>query len=766
MGKISFEQKYNIDNNMIHFSELYKAKDIDVYFPLDGVYAFDSESCFTTPNTKIVNGEEIKIEPFLRVKSGLKDKLIPNPEFNTDVKVYAWFIANTKSDKVIYGEDLKDFIPTMVDIIKRQKVNITQYTKSIKAKFFIHNLKWDLEFLKYTLLEECGYNYWVRPLIKSGTKINTLAVQPKGTISIVESNNEVYSARVVADEPYKVGNKHYNIELTFIDSFKILAMSLDSIAKDVIDIEPMYYKMSEEYDYDTHRPKGYQLSDFEKAYGYNDVYILKEFINQFYSKANTEQYTASGIAFEDYLKRVYKKDNLKDNYAEFIKDYPDLTNNPLISKAIDASYNGGWTQANKKYLNIDLEFENGVVAIDFNSSYPSVVLNNVLPYGEPRLCKREVSKEECTKKGYQLRLFKVCFDGFKNKGEGDTIGHIKNTADNIIYKNDKSSKYLDTNFIDGVPVGSSNPSDGYSYSKYYWDFELENILKYVDFYIKETDDSLGIPLLTGEVIKGYHISETVLFKGKVGHFAEAVKYWTDVKIKAKKEGNKALYHFAKLMLNSFTGKMASDSKRKRRELVLDGDGTMHFRDIKDKEGNVSCYNESKKYYKAFTSAITAYARCNLRDTMYEIGYDNILYFDTDSLYTTLTAEEVKAKLGDKLHPTDLGKLDIETEYIRFKTLGAKKYIVLGRKYREKTKKGKNGYQYYDKKAKKYLPHPYDTICKCSGLPKDVANTIEFEDFELNKTFRGKKTKVAVKGGYALLEGDFTLTDLATYSTNA
>lgn len=763
MSKISIEQKYNIDNNMVHFSELYKAKDIEVYFPLDGVYAFDSESCFTTPNTKVVDGKEIKIEPFLRVKGGLKDKLIPNPEFNTDVKVYAWFIANTKSDKVIYGEDLKDFIPTMVDIIKRQKVEITQYTKAIKVKFFIHNLKWDLEFLKYTLLEECGYSYWVRPLIKSGTKINTLAVQPKGTISIVESANTVYSAKIVADEPYKVGNKQYNIELNFLDSFKILSKSLGTIAEEVIDIDPMYYKMSEEYDYDTHRPNGYQLSDFEKAYGYNDVYILKEFINQFYSKANTEQYTASGIAFDDYLKRVYKKDKLEDNYAEFLKDYPDLTNNVLISKAIDASYNGGWTQANKKYLGLPLEFKNGAVSIDINSSYSSVVVNSMLPYGEPRLCNREVSKEECLKKGYQLRLFKVCFDGFKNKGEGDTIGHIKNTADNIIYNKDANSKYLDTNIIDGVPRGSSNPSNGYSYTKYYWDFELENILKYVDFYIQEMDCSLGLPLPSGEIVKGYHISETVLFKGRIGHFAEAVKYWTYVKIKAKKEGNNALYHFAKLMLNSFTGKMASDSKRKRRELVLDGDGVMHFRDIKDKEGNVSCYNESKKYYKAFTSAITAYARCNLRDTMYEIGYNNVLYFDTDSIYTTLTAEEVKAKLGDRIHPTDLGKWDIELEYRQFKTLGAKKYIVLGRDYKEKTKTTKKGYQYYDKKAKKYLPHPFETKCKCSGLPKSVADTIEFEDFELNKTFRGKKVKTAVKGGYALMEGDFTLTDLITYN---
>lgn len=758
MRKITVEQKYNIDHNLIHCSDIYKLTTLAEDFDINGIFTFDTESCFTTPNTKIVNDEEVAIEPYLEIKGGLKDKLIPNPEFNTEVYSYAWYLANTKGHKVIYGEDLKDFIPTLEYITNKQKVETNQYTKSIKLKVFVHNLKWDLEFLKYILLEEDGYNYWVRPLVKSGTNINNLAVQPKATLNIIENKDTVYSAKIVTKNPYKVGNKGYNIELNFIDSFKILAKSLSSIAEDVIDIDEMYYKM-EDYDYDTHRPKGYHLSDFEKAYGYNDVYILKEFVKQFYLKSNTTQITASGIAIEDYLKRVYKKDTLNDNYKEFLKDFPDLTTNTLIKNAIDNSYGGGWTQANKKYLFKPKKFKNGAVSIDINSSYSSVVKYNLLPYGEPRLCNRNVSKEEMEAKGYQLRLFRVNFDGFKNKAEDDKIGHIKNSSDNQL-NGDFNSLYLDTNLIDGQPKGESNPLNGYQYTKYFWDFELESIEKYVDFYIKDTEEMFGIKMLNGKIAKGYTITQTILFKGKIGHFAEAVDYWVNQKIQAKKKGNKALYEYAKLMLNAFTGKMASDSKRKRRDLIKDQDGIWHFKDIKDYNGEISRYSDNKNYYRAFTSAITAYGRCNLRDTMYELGYNNILYFDTDSLYTTLTAEEVKAKIGDKLDPLALGKWDIEKEYTMFKTLGAKKYIILGRDYKEKTKTDKGGHKAYDKKTKKWIPHHYETICKCSGMPKSLADTIEFDDFELDKTYLGKKEQVRTKGGYALMETTFTISNNA------
>ena len=50
------------------------------------------------------------------------------------------------------------------------------------------------------------------------------------------------------------------------------------------------------------------------------------------------------------------------------------------------------------------------------------------------------------------------------------------------------------------------------------------------------------------------------FKAIKGLFTNYVDYWTEQKIKAKKENNGALYTIAKLMLNSLYGKFRIKSK--------------------------------------------------------------------------------------------------------------------------------------------------------------------------------------------------------------
>ena len=76
--------------------------------------------------------------------------------------------------------------------------------------------------------------------------------------------------------------------------------------------------------------------------------------------------------------------------------------------------------------------------------------------------------------------------------------------------------------------------------------------------------------------------------------------------------------------------------------------------------------------------------------------------------------------------------DIEKTYTEFKAIGSKKYIV-------KTTDGK-------------------VICRCAGLPESVRENQTFEDFYIGATFKGKKVKTKLKGGYALIEGEYTLHD--------
>ena len=94
------------------------------------------------------------------------------------------------------------------------------------------------------------------------------------------------------------------------------------------------------------------------------------------------------------------------------------------------------------------------------------------------------------------------------------------------------------------------------------------------------------------------------------------------------------------------------------------------------------YESEQKFYPAFSSCVTAWARVNLRTQLYKLSIDkegnyhnNVIYFDTDSLYTTLPVEIVKERIGDVLDPYILGMWDIEKEYCEFKAIGSKKYII-------------------------------------------------------------------------------------------
>lgn len=771
MSLITTEQKANLEKNMLFYKDL-MLKDtefIKTNFNIDKTFCFDTESCYKRDN----KGIEPKIPKTITHKDGTTSEIkVWNDAFCKEVKVYAWAISTECSDYVVYGNHLDEFFTTLDFIASKQ---ITKKPKgknpTANIKMFAHNLAWDLEFLKYHLIDK-GYLYYVPHYVynKESTK------QPLKTFKITENNNIVYSATIITDNTVEIKTKRSTtkipLHLEILDSYKIMSKSLEDIAKDVIEIKDMYKKMGALYDYESFRSDDHVLTDLELAYLYNDVYILKEFIIQFYNKLNTKQTTASAISFEKFLEVTFKQPTLKENYELFLVFYPDLSKQRYISNFIESSYRGGWTQANKTYVNHKQHVLKGI-SIDINSSYPAVIRYKPLPYGNPSYFDREVTDKELKELGYQLRLLNISFDGFKNKNEDDLIGHIQCGSENAKEFKCSGRDYVHTNIFDGEVVGDKiinvtkckgchNPTAKRRYTMQLWDFELESMLRYMDFYleekIEEVRNSGSIFFPTGTFTKGYEVEETLCFKANIGFFGDAVDEFTKMKVENKKKGNKAMTEFAKLVLNSFYGKLGSNYRRVVRGLELDTEtGLLSFSEVKEE------YESEKKYYHAFASCVTAWARCNLRDTLYTVGYNNVMYWDTDSLYTTLDANTLIEKLGKfdektnpngLLHPTYLGKWDMEKEYIEFKSIGAKKYIYKGRTYKDPSKvEVIDGKEYVDGEE-----HKFKVSCKCAGLPKDVRDKVDFKDFHLGATFLGKKSKCKLVGGYALVEGEFKITD--------
>ena len=702
----------HINENMIHINDFMLLNEglITEMFKVDCLYTLDTESC----------------------------------DNNITAWVYAWGISNTENDFVIYGENLNDIYSVFEKIAKAHNKKYNSKKGEVeKFKIFIHNLTWDFEFLKYSLFE-MGFELYFGN-IKYGYKIGTL--QP-GTFSITENDGDVYSTNIrlhntiTQTSNRKNKNGEYNtkeigIELELIDSMKIVNNKLKDIGNDLIVIDDMFKKLDDDYDYTIIRNKGHELTEKEKMYLYNDVYILKEFLKQFYIPLKTNKTTASAISFEKFLEHTFNQGSSTKNYNAFTKVYPDLTGYLNVYDMIKKSYRGGWTQANPKYINQVLKLVNAV-SIDINSSYPAVIKYKMLPYGEPVYFEGYPDINEVRNIGYDMELLTIAFDGFANNDEDNFIGEIQVKGRNVNEFNKRASEYVHTNIIGGKKegdyitdyklVGSNESTNKRRYTMQIWSFELENMLENMSFYIedKRYNKKIDMWLSNNKLVKGYDVIGTLCFKGSVGTFERAVDYYTNMKIEGKNTKNKCMEQIAKLILNSFYGKMGSNSVRADRCLKMDDNGQLKY------DGVVQSYNTNKKYYTAFASAVTAWARVNLRTTLYKIGYNNVLYFDTDSLYTTITKDEIEKRCGDIINDKDLGKWKVEKHYNEFKAIGAKKYIL--------------------------TTTDNEIVCKCAGLPSDVRETITYEQFNMGASFTGKKQRFAIPGGYVLKEVDFTITD--------
>ena len=173
-------------------------------------------------------------------------------------------------------------------------------------------------------------------------------------------------------------------------------------------------------------------------------------------------------------------------------------------------------------------------------------------------------------------------------------------------------------------------------------------------------------------------------------------------------------------MNSLYGKFAQNNYRVSNVPIYNGDIIEY-----DKKEDVT----ENKYSKAIASRITSYARCVL---IKAINKDptRFIYCDTDSIYIK----------GDYEYdiPVDnkkLGYWKYENSYYMFKGLKAKCYIST-------IKGGKD-----DGKMHSAI----------SGLPKEVQNTITFDNFKNGLTINNAKKQIKrVKGGVIIDSIPFTI----------
>lgn len=376
--------------------------------------------------------------------------------------------------------------------------------------------------------------------------------------------------------------------------------------------------------------------------------------------------TKTGFVRNYCRKACYYEGNHKKNIDKYF-NYRKLMNSLTISsvteyKQLKQAFQGGFTHADALYTN---RIVNNVTSYDFTSSYPSVMIAEKFPMSTGRIVTIK-NKEELNKylKLYCC-LFDVCFFDiesvqFENPISSSKCRNMLNPTINNgrIYRADRVEMTI-------------TEQDFEVYKRFYkW-----RVMKIKNFRIYK---------------KGY--LPTDLIKA-------ILKLYKDKTELKGVDGFENEYMHAKENLNSCYGMAVTDIVRN--NVTYNGDEWK--KEPQDEAETIQKYNESKKrfLFYAWGVWVTAYARRNLFSGIYATGED-FVYADTDSI-KILNADKYKnyinnynklvyQKLIDamKWHGLDveliqpqtkdgvkkiLGVWDYDGFYKRFKTIGAKRYII-------------------------------------------------------------------------------------------
>lgn len=453
---------------------------------------------------------------------------------------------------------------------------------------------------------------------------------------------------------YKITIKfHSNRKINIYDSLKILPFKVEEIAK-AFDLE----EQKLEIDYSEDREPGHILTPEEEEYVKHDTIIVAKALSILFSQGLTK-ITQAGNAFNDYKKRIGSK--------AFKRWFPP----PEYDSDIRQAYRGGWTYLNPKFKNRTVT--NGI-RLDTNSMYPWAMMYCNLPWGEPIFFDGEYKHD--SKYPLYIQQLRCQFEIKKN--------HVPTIQV-------KSSPF----FAENEWVESSGNED------------VVLCLTSVD--LKLFKDHYN--LYNVEYINGWK------FRQAQGAFSDYITYWMGVKVKASKEGNKAMRTLAKLMLNALYGKFGTNPRTKQKYPYQKEDGTIGYR--------TSEVEERDPIYVPVAAFITAYARDKVIRAA-QSCYKNFAYADTDSLHLFGITEMPDLEIDDN----KLGAWKLEAKIEKAKFLRQKTYVEVVDGNLEVT---------------------------CAGLPKACHKYVTFDNFTYDATYNtGKLLPKHVPGGIVLKNVPFKI----------
>ena len=334
-------------------------------------------------------------------------------------------------------------------------------------------------------------------------------------------------------------------------------------------------------DYRINRRHGWRVTKEEKEYCWKDTRIIIDILLEMNKRDDADFWNSVSAA--SYTMRKAMKASFpysKKPMKEYRKKYPEL--GAEENEFIGHSVAGGLTYCPDRWQFKEIEGKIG--HIDFHQSHPSRMASmhgEVFPFGYG------IHGEG--KPSYKYRWMACC--------------HVR-----ISYTFAKLHSII-------AMIGYEAVEDA---ELWLWDFEIETArLCYEDLEV--------------EYIDYYEYRWSFL------PWAQYCKDNYNNRIKAKARGDAFDVMYFKLLNNSLYGKLLENGHAVKFENIVNENGSIDSIEHEDPNAKIN----AKYTYKPVGSCIPAYSRCALIKAALKLGWKNVLYMDTDSIFFIMNAETKK-----------------------------------------------------------------------------------------------------------------------------
>ena len=417
-----------------------------------------------------------------------------------------------------------------------------------------------------------------------------------------------------------------------------------------------------EIDYRLNRLHNYTPTREEKEYCFKDTRIIIDILLEIKKRNDKDFWNVISMASYS-MKHLLKSGYgwATKPYKEFRKGYPNLPKEE--NEFLRKGVEGGITYATPRFQFKDLS---GIIAhCDFHQMHPSSAYFNLFPYGKGEYFTGTPPKN------------KIC------------ACRIRISYDYVLLHS--IIKLIGIEFVSNFEL-------------IVWDFEIATM-------------KLCYGNLEVEYLDGYAYNMKMLPWRK--YYAD--NYRLRLKAKQEKDDFNILYY--KLLNNSSYGKLLEKPHNTIIQNIINENGII---DSIVEEKNTEDIVENAKYtYLPVGSCIPAYSRCTLIRLALRLGWEKVIYFDTDSIFF-IWDEETKA-VWDKENQTDfLGGCAME-EFL------TKAQFTAPKRYKATTTEGKT----YVKSG----GFNFDAYMKSKGI-----NTLSYEEVNIVNSKYQVQRAYRVKGG--------------------